>query len=114
MDEFAHILVESLGLIGSMRSKIAVEVSKTISESLTIRTSTVKADVIPASRRCVRIDEDDAIRMRTRFAMRFGDQDAEDSSEPTRADHGTIYLPLFQQSTIVKKKFLQTAGATFR
>ena len=87
MDEFSHILVESLGLIGSMRSRIAVEVSKAISASLTIRTSTAKADVITANRRRVRIGEDDALRMRTRFAMRFGDQDSEDSSEPTRADH---------------------------
>lgn len=86
MDEYAHMLVESLGLLGATRSKIATEVSKAIADSLSIRTSTAKADVIKTTRRRVLIEDDDAIRIRTRFAMRFGDQDAEDSAEPTRAD----------------------------
>lgn len=86
MDEFTHMLVESLGLIGAARSKIAAEVSKAISDPLVLRTSTAKADVIKTNRHRVRIDDDDAIRFRTRFAMRFGDQDAEDGAEPTRAD----------------------------
>ncbi|QDU96261.1 helicase-related protein [Lignipirellula cremea] len=86
MDEFAHMLVESLGLLGAGRSKIAAEVSKEISDSLTLRTSTAKADVIKTNRRRVCIDDEDAVRIRTRFAMRFGDQESEDSAEPTRAD----------------------------
>ena len=86
MDEYAHILVESLGLIGADRSSIAAAVSKAISDSLTLRTSTAKADIVKANQRRVRIDDGDAIRIRTRFAMRFGDQDAEDGAEPTRAD----------------------------
>ncbi len=86
MDEFTHMLVESLGLIGATRSKIAAEVSKSVAESLSIRTSTAKADVIKTTRHRVLIDDEDAIRIRTRFAMRFGDQDSEDSVEPTRAD----------------------------
>ncbi len=87
MDEFAHVLVESLGLIGCTGPTIAAEVSKAISASLTIRTSTAKADVIKATRGRVRIDDADAVRIRTRFAMRFGDQDADEGAEPTRADH---------------------------
>jgi hypothetical protein len=86
MDEFAHMLVESLGLIGSARSKIAAKVSKAISDPLILRTSTAKADVIKTSRNRVSIDDADAMRIRTRFAMRFGDQDAEGGAEPTRAD----------------------------
>lgn len=86
MDEYAHILVESLGLIGSSQSKIATDVSKAIAEALTIRTATAKADVISTNRRRVIMADEEAIRMRTRFAMRFGDQDVEDSAEPTRAD----------------------------
>lgn len=86
MDEFAHVLVESLGLPGSPGGKIASEVSNAISHALTIRTSTAKADVITTGARSVRIDEENAVRMRTRFAMRFGDQDTEDGSETTRAD----------------------------
>ncbi len=85
LDEYAHLLVESLGLTGSERSKVAREVSKAISDCLTLRTSTAQADIVGSSKRRVYLDE--PIRMRTRFAMRFGDQDAEDSVEPTRADH---------------------------
>lgn len=86
IDEYAHLLVESLGVGGSTYSKIATDVCKAIAGALTIRTSTAKADVITTNRRRVIMNDDEAIRMRTRFAMRFGDQDAEDSSEPTRAD----------------------------
>ncbi|PQO29010.1 DEAD/DEAH box helicase [Blastopirellula marina] len=86
LDEYAHILVESLGLIGSTADKIAQEVGKAMIDALTIRTATAKADMISANRRRVMMDDENAMRMRTRFAMRFGDQDSEDSAEPTRAD----------------------------
>lgn len=85
LDEYAHLLVESLGLIGSEPSKLAKEVSKAISDCLMLRTSTAQADIVATSNRRIYLNE--PIRMRTRFAMRFGDQDAEDSVEPTRADH---------------------------
>lgn len=85
MDEYAHVLVESLGLVGKTPEQIAAKVSKAMQHCLTLRTSTAQADLISTNRRSFRFDE--PLRMRTRFAMRFGDQDAEDSSEPTRADH---------------------------
>jgi len=84
LDEYAHILVESLGLIGKEPADIAFEVCKSITYCLTLRTSTAQADVVVAEKRRVRLD--DPMRLRTRFAMRFGDQEVEDSSEPTRAD----------------------------
>lgn len=87
LDEYVHILVESLGLMGRDCKTIATEVQSSISQSLTLRTSTAKADIVTAEGRRVRMDDDNPIRFRTRFAMRFGDQDAEDSGEPTRADH---------------------------
>ena len=78
--------MESLGLVDANRDRAAKDVSKVISDSLTIRTSTAKADVITTNRRRVQIEDDNAIRMRTRFAMRFADQDSEDGSEGTRKD----------------------------
>lgn len=84
LDEYVHVLVESLGLAGKSPGAIAEGVSREIQRCLALRTSTAQADMIVAGRRRIRIDE--PIRFRTRFAMRFGDQDAEDSSEPTRAD----------------------------
>jgi hypothetical protein len=84
LDEYAHVLVESLGLLDRGPGQIAAAVSKEIQRSLTLRTSTVQADLVSAGKRRVRMEE--PIRLRTRFAMRFGDQDAEESTEPTRAD----------------------------
>jgi hypothetical protein len=84
MDEYAHVLVESLGLLGKTHDVIAAEVSREIQRSLTLRTATAQADLFSAGKRRVRIEE--SIRLRTRFAMRFGDQEAEESAEPTRAD----------------------------
>lgn len=84
MDEYAHVLVESSGLAGKQPPEVAAKVSAAMQRCLTMRTSTAKADIFSASNRRFQIDE---MRMRTRFAMRFGDQEADDSSEPTRADH---------------------------
>jgi hypothetical protein len=86
MDDFAHMLIESVGLIGESQQKIAARLQEEIEKALTIKTATAKADVITANRGRVHIDNQDALRLRTRFAMRFGDQIAEDSAEPTRAD----------------------------
>jgi hypothetical protein len=85
LDEYAHILVESIGLVGRNADEIATEVCKAIAHCLKLRTSTAQADIVVSGKR--RVSFEDPIRMRTRFAMRFGDQDVEDSSEPTRADH---------------------------
>ena len=87
MDEFAHVLVESLGLYDSKRSEMAERLSEAMSQSVTLRTSTAKADIITTTRQQVHIRQEDAVRFRTRFAMRFGDQEPEEGSEQTRADH---------------------------
>jgi hypothetical protein len=85
LDEYTHVLVESLGLLGRAAEGASDAVSTEIQRCLTLRTSTTQADVIVAGNRRVRLG--DPLRLRTRFAMRFGDQDAEDSGEATRADH---------------------------
>lgn len=85
LDEYAHILVESLGLQGTDAPNTAKAVTVAVRECLTLRTATAQADIVSASRRRVKLEE--PVRLRTRFAMRFGDQVAEDGSEPTRADH---------------------------
>ncbi len=84
LDEYAHILVESQGLLDKPPYITAQKVSQVIQASVSLRTSTAQADIISASNR--RIHLEDPIRLRTRFAMRFGDQDTEGSGEATRAD----------------------------
>jgi hypothetical protein len=84
LDEYTHLLIESLGVVGQPKSRIAAEVTSSISHALTLRTSNAKADLVEVNRRKIRLD--DQFRFRTRFAMRFGDQDSEDGGEATRAD----------------------------
>lgn len=85
LDEYAHILVETENLLGASPGRIADELSNTMQRCVALRTSTAQADLFTAGSRRVKL-EPKPIRLRTRFAMRFGDQDADDGSAPTRAD----------------------------
>jgi len=85
LDEYAHILLESEGLIDQPASEIVQALSEKICECLSLRTATTQVDSIRTTSQ--KAEFGTPMRMRTRFAMRFGDQDAEDGSEPTRADH---------------------------
>ena len=81
MDEYGHIVAEAEGA----HDGSANDVAEAMARSLMLRTSTIKADLYLRTARRVR--SDDSVRMRSRFAMRFGDQEkSEDASEPTRAD----------------------------
>ncbi len=84
LDEYGHILVESLSLVGSSPSLLFQELSREMQACLTLRTGTAQVDMYHVGSRRVRKVE--PLRLRTRFAMRFGDQEVENSSEPTRAD----------------------------
>ena len=83
LDEYCHILVESLGLIDKTPKKVAREVSGAIESALGLRTTRAKVDIITAKRK-IRVD--DSLNMRNHFAMRFGDQPVDDSSDKTRQD----------------------------
>jgi hypothetical protein len=85
LDEYAHVLVELLGAMGKPASEAATQVTTAMAKAVALRTSNAKADLLEANRNRVLLD--DEFRFRTRFAMRFGDQDSEDGGEPTRADH---------------------------
>jgi hypothetical protein len=109
MDEYAHVLVESLGLLGKKQEVIAADVSQEIQRSLTLRTSTAQTDLMSPGKRRVRMEE--PVRLRTRFAMRFGDQETEESAEPTRADQvraafNSPFWPFVLATTSVGQKGL--------
>lgn len=88
LDEYAHLLLESQGLADKAPNEIASEISTSIAQALTLNTATAKADIITANGRQARMRKEDEIRIRNRFAMRFGDQEKDDSTmEQTRADH---------------------------
>ncbi len=82
-DEYLHILVESLGLTRKPRAKFAKQIVTEIAGALSLRTSSSQAESLKAEGRRVRID-DEPIRLRNRFAMRFGDQARDEADEKTR------------------------------
>lgn len=85
LDEYAHVLVESLGLLDQSPYVTAKAVSEAMQASLSIRAAGAQADVITADNEQIHWDEK-PLRFQTRFAMRFGDQRHDDGSETTRAD----------------------------
>jgi hypothetical protein len=80
MDEYVHVLHESLGVQDASPVKMSAELQEKICEVLTFRTSTPSIDFITPAPRIIPYG------MRSRFAMRFGDEKDEDGTEITRAD----------------------------
>jgi len=85
LDEYVHILRESLGLIDKSSLQVVQEISEAICGVLTVRTSTLLVDGL-ALDPTGQIVEREERRMRSRFASRFGDERQEDGEETTRAD----------------------------
>lgn len=85
LDEYVHILRESLGRVDAIDETAIADIAAAVSDALRIRTSRVGYDhVIVKPRHHIRVHRQS---MRVRFAMRFGQLDAEDGGEPTREDH---------------------------
>jgi hypothetical protein len=72
MDEYAHLLRESLGLTGEPAAKAAEHIAAEIISALTIRAASLRIDEVtaPPYAREIKISSEP---MRLRFAMRFGD-----------------------------------------
>jgi hypothetical protein len=82
IDEYLHVLHESLGLQDLAPAPKTEALAEHICDVLTFRTSTPNVDHIPLDS-AVPITSHG---MRGRFAMRFGDEKSEGGAEPTRAD----------------------------
>ena len=91
MDEYLHVLSDSPGVEVTSdgeqtegASDPCHNIADEISKSLELRTSSVQADTYQVNGRTVRAGE--AIKFRSRFAMRFGDQRNEDGTDGSRKD----------------------------
>jgi len=85
LDEYVHVLRESLGLIDKPFPETAGKISKAVRDALTLRTSNLSVDDIEVDPSTCRVGCQDH-GMRARFALRFGEEKVEDSQEMTRAD----------------------------
>lgn len=85
LDEYAHVLRESLGLLDAQPEEVAAEVSTVMREALSLKASSAGVDEIkpePARARVVVNDR----RMRGHFALRFGEEKTDDDRGLNRAE----------------------------
>lgn len=85
LDEYAHILRESLGLIDKPAPEIARELAEAMRSALTLRTSPLRVDEISAGPSVKKVVLGDRV-MRARFALRFGEEKSEDGQPAVRKD----------------------------
>lgn len=85
LDEYAHILRESLGLLDQSDVDVARKVASAMQGALSLRTSSVAVDNIKVNPRLGKIKVEGR-RMRSHFAMRFGEEKNDDAQEVTRAE----------------------------
>jgi hypothetical protein len=78
LDEYAHVLVEHLGVSGRPADQIQQGVSAAMHKALTLRAAAAKADFYDVDEAAKEVRKDGEIRFRTRFAIRFGGRDQED------------------------------------
>jgi hypothetical protein len=85
LDEYAHVLVEALGLIDKPAELRVTRIAAEMGRSIGIRASQLRVDDVDLAR-----TDGPAIKrrdMRARFAARFGvEENPEDGTEPTRSD----------------------------
>jgi len=84
LDEYAHLLRESLSVAALSPSAIAEKIGAELIAALTIRSASLRIDEVTAPRyaREIKLKTEP---MRTRFAMRFGD-DRSDEEAPLALD----------------------------
>jgi hypothetical protein len=85
LDEYAHLLVESEGVMGHDSGRIAKVVSSAMLAALSPRTSSLKADEVSVRPQKGAI-EFHPIRFRCRFALRYGQLRSESDKELARAE----------------------------
>lgn len=83
LDEYAHYLRDDLGLFAGDSEKRAEDVGRAIARALTLRTAAIVAHDVHAKDARVKIDE---LRLRSRFAVRYGSTRGEEAKSVDRAD----------------------------
>ena len=82
LDEYVHILRESLGLLDMTAEKSCQRIAETVSKALSLRTSAMGVDRISIDAGRLKIEKE---RLRAHFAVRFGDEKTDDLNEVSRA-----------------------------
>jgi hypothetical protein len=83
LDEYAHVLRESLGLLDAQPEELARIVADAMREALGLRTAALGVDVFNATNGSLAMARH---RMRARFALRFGKDESDDDEESNRTE----------------------------
>jgi hypothetical protein len=92
LDEYTHFLREFLGMVDKEFSETTREIATAVRNALSLRTSALRVDEISTELSFTNNEErmvqnSNSFRMRTNFAMRFGDEKQEEMGQKvTRAD----------------------------
>lgn len=86
LDEYAHVLQESLGLMDKPVEEVATGIAEAMHGALSLRAVTLRADDIPLDPSASHSPLP-SMGMRARFALRFGDERSEDANTVTRSAH---------------------------
>ncbi len=84
LDEYAHLLRESLGVSNDSAAKMIEEIAAEVIDSLTLRTATLRVDEITAPPYARHVEPRHES-MHIRFAMRFGDERRDEEVEQSSA-----------------------------
>jgi len=85
LDEYAHVLRDHLGVAAEGGVEKVFEIAEQMAHALSLRTSTLKVRDVAASSSGLTFSSKER-RMRCHFALRFGDQEADEGGVETRAD----------------------------
>jgi hypothetical protein len=84
LDEYAHVLQEILGLVGDSSTASAGQIARAMAEALSVRTSALKVDEVRVRKGSGRLETRE-FRLRSRFALRFGDMHSDEQAALHRA-----------------------------
>ena len=84
MDEYVHILRESLGLVGESPQQVAREIARVVRDVLSLRAASLRADVpqVGSESGMVTMERKS---LRAHYAVRFGDERSDSGQVVTRA-----------------------------
>lgn len=110
LDEFAHVLRESLGLLDAPAEILTQQIANIIGNALSLRTTALgvdRVDVSPEGDRVV----SDSMRLRSHFALRFGEEKRDDGKgenrkEQVRAAFNSPFWPFVLATTSVGQEGL--------
>ncbi len=85
LDEYVHLLKEALGLLDQQDEKVAGAIKEAVRAALALRTVSLSVDDVRVAADTSRVSVN-RYRLRSRFALRYGDSQSDDGKQGMRAD----------------------------